>query len=176
MNVSATVRRFINIRKSWRQHVSTVMRSSAGLTNRYKVTWGLRTYVYFTFSRIINCNTNGIPCRCVILMWLCISDCETWWWPHDGWNMLSSWLSYVNKSMYCRADVHFIVFYLLALRDAFCKVEVALLSAARCTKLVTVRGEANHLTHAATVYFVCLLQNETGGPNRFIDPRLQPDF
>ena len=24
--------------------------------------------------------------------------------------------------MYCRADVHFIVFYLLALRDAFSKV------------------------------------------------------
>ena len=34
-----------------------------------------------------------------------------------------SWLSYVNKSMYCHADVHFIVFYLLALRDAFCKVQ-----------------------------------------------------
>jgi len=26
--------------------------------------------------------------------------------------------------MYCRADVHFIVFYLLALRDAFSKVQV----------------------------------------------------
>jgi len=34
MNVSATVHRFIDIRKSERQHVSTVMRSSSGLTNR----------------------------------------------------------------------------------------------------------------------------------------------
>ena len=33
-----------------------------------------------------------------------------------------SWLSYVNKPMYCCADVHFILFYLVALRDAFSKI------------------------------------------------------
>ena len=34
-----------------------------------------------------------------------------------------SWPSYVNKSMYCSADVYFIVFYLLALLNAFSKIQ-----------------------------------------------------
>jgi hypothetical protein len=54
--------------------------------------------------------------------------------------------------------------------------EVALLSKTKYKKLEIGRGEANHATQAATIRFVCLLQNETDGPNKYIDPRLQPDF
>jgi hypothetical protein len=38
------------------------------------------------------------------------------------------------------------------------------------------RGEANHLTQAAMIRFVCLLQNETDEPNKYIDPRHLLDF
>jgi len=59
---------------------------------------------------------------------------QVWWWMHEVIirsddecmtveTCCLSWPSYVNKSMYCSADVHFIVFYLLALRDAFSKVQ-----------------------------------------------------
>ena len=61
--------------------------------------------------------------RCIILMWLASLFVR----PDDDRMTVEtccpSWLSYVNKSMYCCADVHFIVFYLVALRDAFSKVQ-----------------------------------------------------